>query len=44
MIIFGLIFTTCELRIIFGDSWGIIENWLKPKIEPPSGNFACSNL
>jgi len=29
--------------IIFGGSWGNIENWLEPKIESPSGNLACSN-
>jgi len=31
MIIFGSILTTFELSIIFGVSWGSIENWLEPK-------------
>jgi hypothetical protein len=35
MTIFGLILPTFELGIIFGGSWGSIENWLKPKIESP---------
>jgi len=35
MIIFGLLFTTFELSIIFGGSWGSIENWLEPKTKPP---------
>jgi len=43
MIIFGLILATFELSRIFGGSWGSIENWLKLKTGPPSGNFACSN-
>jgi hypothetical protein len=43
MIIFGLILTTFELSIIFGGSWGNIENLLEPKTEPPSGNLACPN-
>jgi len=43
MIIFGSILTTFELSIIFGGSWGSIENWLKLKTEPPSGNLACPN-
>jgi len=34
MIIFGLILTTFEWSNIFWGSWGSIENWLKPKIEP----------
>jgi len=33
-----------ESSIIFGDSWGSIENWLKPKTEPPLGNLASPNL
>jgi len=33
-----------ESSIIFSGSWGSIENWLEPKIEPPSGNLACPNL
>jgi hypothetical protein len=37
MIIFRLILTTFELSIIFGGSWGSIENWLEPKTEHPSG-------
>jgi len=43
MIIFGSILTTFELSIIFGGSWGSIENWLKPKAEPLSGNLSCPN-
>jgi hypothetical protein len=43
MIIFGSILTTFELSIIFEGCWGSIENWLKPKIEPTSGNLACPN-
>jgi len=39
MIIFGSILTTFELRSVFGGSWGNIENWLKPKTEPSSGNL-----
>jgi len=38
MIILGSMLTTFELSSIFGGSWGSIENWLEPKIEPPSGN------
>jgi len=44
MIIFGSILTTFEWSIIFGGSWGSIENWLEPKTEPPSGNLASQNL
>ncbi len=43
MIIFGSLLTTFESIIIFGGSWCSIENWLDPKIEPPSGNLACPN-
>jgi len=43
MIIFGSILTTFELSSIVGGSWGSIENWLEPNIEPPSGNLACPN-
>jgi len=43
MIMFGLILTTFELSVIFGGSWGSIENWLEPKIEPSSGNLARPN-
>jgi len=43
MITFGLILSTFESSIIFGGSWGSIENWLKPKIEPSSENLACPN-
>jgi len=39
-----LIFATFESSSIFGGSWGSIENWLEPKIKPPSGNLACPNL
>jgi len=44
MIILGLFLTTFESSSIFGGIWGSIENWLKPKIEPPYGNLACTNL
>ncbi len=44
MIIFGLIFTTFALSINFGGSWGSIENWLKPKTNPPSGILACHSV
>jgi hypothetical protein len=44
MIIFGSILTTFELSSIFLGSWGSIENWLEPKIKPPSGNLAYPNL
>jgi len=44
IIIFGWILTTFESSIIFGGSWGSIENWLEPKTKPPSGNLACPNL
>jgi hypothetical protein len=27
------------MRVIFRDSRGSTENWLEPKIKPPSGNF-----
>jgi len=43
MIIFGSILTTFESSSIFGGSWVSIENWLKPKTKPPSGNLACPN-
>jgi len=38
MIIFGSILTAFE-----SSSWGSIEIWLEPKIEPPSANLACPN-
>ncbi len=44
LIIFGSIFTTFELSIIFGGSWGCIENWVEPKIKPPLENLACPNI
>jgi len=44
MIIFGSTLTTFELSSIFFGSWGSIENWLEPKIKPPSGNLAYPNL
>jgi len=44
MIIFGSILTTFESISILRGSWGRIENWLKPKTEPPSGNLACQNM
>jgi len=40
---FGLILTTFKSSIVFGGSWGIIENWLEPKTESPLGNIACPN-
>jgi len=40
---FWVDFDHFELSIIFGDSWGNIENWLEPKIKPSSGNLACPN-
>ncbi len=40
MLILELILTTFELSIIFGGSWVIIENWLKPKTEPQSEDLA----
>jgi len=43
MITFGLILTAFKSSIIFRGSWGSIENWLKPKIEPPSANLASPN-
>jgi len=43
MIIFGSILTTFELSSCFEGSWGSIENWLKPKTKPQSGNLACTN-
>jgi hypothetical protein len=43
MIIFESILTTFESSIIFGGSCGSIENWIKPKTEPPLGNLACPN-
>jgi len=44
IIIFGSILITFELSSIFGGSWGSIENWLEPKIEPPLGNLVSPNL
>jgi len=35
-----MILTTFESSIIFGGSLGSIENSLKPKTKPPSGNLA----
>jgi len=43
MIIFESNLAIFKSSIIFGGSWGSIENWLKPKTEPPSGNLACPN-
>jgi hypothetical protein len=36
--------TSFKLSIIFGGRLGTTENWLVPKTEPPSGNFARPNL
>jgi len=44
MIIFGPVLTPFESSSTFGGSWGIIENWLGPKTEPPLENLASSNL
>jgi len=44
MIIFGPIFTTSRLSIIFEGSEGSTENWLEPKTKPPKGNLACPNI
>jgi len=41
---FGSILTTFESSSIFGGSWGYIENWLKSKIKPPTGNLAYTCL
>jgi len=43
MIIFESILTTFESSIIFGGSWGSIENWLKPETKLLLGNLACPN-
>jgi len=37
---FWVDFDTFESSSIFGDSWGSIDNWFKPKTETPSGNLA----
>jgi len=44
LLIFELIWTSLKLSIVFEGSWGSIENWLEPKIEPPLGILACPNL
>jgi len=44
MIIFVSICTTFGSSSIFGGSWGSIENWLEPKIEPALENLACPHL
>ena len=38
LLIFEPILTTFKLSIIFSGTQGSIENWLQPKIKPPSGN------
>jgi len=43
MIILGSIMTTFELSSIFGGSWGILKNRLRPKTKPTLGNLACPN-
>jgi len=40
---FWVDFGTFESSIISGDSRGSIENWLEPKIKPPSRNLVCPN-
>jgi len=44
MIILGSILTPFEASSIIGGSWDSIENWLKPKSKPPSGNLVYPNL
>jgi len=44
MIFFGSILTTLLSSIIFGSSWGSIENHLEPKTKLPLGNVAFLNL
>jgi len=41
MIIFESILTFFKLSIVILGSCGSCENWLKPKIDPPSANLAC---
>jgi hypothetical protein len=41
MLIFEWILTTLKPSIVFKGTWESIENWLSPKIKPPSGNIAC---
>jgi len=41
LLIFEFTLTTFKQIIVFSGSWSSIENWLKPKIKPPSGNLAC---
>jgi len=36
--------TNFEAWIIFGGSWGSIENWRETKTEPASEDLACPNL
>ena len=43
MNIFGSILTTFESSSIYGGCLGSIENWVKPKNEPPSGDLAWPN-
>jgi len=43
MIIFESILTFFKSSFILRGSWGNCENWLEPKIEPPSANLACPN-
>jgi len=44
MIIFELNLTCFKSIVVFRGSWGNGENWLEPKIEPPSANVASPNL
>jgi len=43
LLFFESILITFESSVIYWGIWGSIENWLKPKSEPPSGNLACQN-
>jgi len=44
LVIFESFLTTFKPSIVFRGSWGSVENWLKPKTEPQSGNLAFPNL
>ncbi len=42
-LILSWIWPLINQALFFWGSWGKIENWLEPKIEPLSGNLACPN-
>jgi hypothetical protein len=44
MIIFELILTTFKMSVIFRGGLDSSDNWLEPKIKPPSANLAGPNL